>query len=268
MTAPALGLVTAPALDTETKNVSPAPLNPVRLNLRKKSLKTDLVVISDVHLGSDVSRAKDLRKALAEWYPFNRLIILGDLFDDLNFARLKKHHFGLLDDFRRLSNPKRGVKIDWIEGNHDEGAEEVIPHMIGATVHKEIIEEIYGQIYLFIHGHQFDDFLNDHPVVSTMASRFYESIQKREGEELSLSRWLKKKSKKWLSVCQKIEMRAINYASERAADVIMCGHTHYYDAESHHPESPIKYINTGCWADRPATLTTVDGEGLKRHLYI
>ncbi len=240
---------------------------PAILRTKKRSLRTDTVIISDVHLGSDVCRAKDLRKALAEWYPFRRLIILGDLFDDLNFSRLKKNHFGLLDDFRKLTKPRRGVTIDWVEGNHDETADKVIPHLIGARIHKQLMLEMYGKKYLFIHGHQFDDFLNDHPVVTGIASRFYESVQRREGDAQKVSRWLKRQSKTWVKAANHIETRARSYASRFGADTVLCGHTHYYNANTDSGDEAVQYYNTGCWADSPSTLTTIDDKGLRRHLY-
>ena len=236
--------------------------------LGKKLYKTDVVIISDIHLGSEVCRAKELREAIKEWLPFKRLIILGDFFDDLNFSRLRKHHFGLMDDIRKLTKPIHGVRVDWIEGNHDIQAHEVIRRIIGAHVHDEMILDLYGKKYLFMHGHQFDDFLTEHPVITVVAGKVYEAVQRREdGRKKSLSRWLKKKSKGWLRVCQKVEEKAISYANQRGADFIVCGHTHYHDGSRRHSRSKIRYINTGCWTDAPSTLITIDDKGMRRHHY-
>ena len=68
----------------------------------------DTILVSDLHLGSETSRAREatlfLRTAM-----FNRLILLGDIFCDLNFRRLKKEHWQFLSLIRKLSNPKRGL---------------------------------------------------------------------------------------------------------------------------------------------------------------
>ncbi|MBI1292559.1 UDP-2,3-diacylglucosamine diphosphatase [bacterium] len=243
------------------------PLVEVNVRTSSKTLKADTVVISDVHLGSHVCRAKELRKALRSWFPFRRLIILGDLFDDLNFSRLNKHHFGVIDDFRRLTSSKRGVEVDWIEGNHDQEAHDVIHRIIGANVHDELVLEFGKHRYLFMHGHQFDNFLYDHPIISVMAGKIYEKVQSREGGSNNMSRWLKKKSKGWLKVCKKIEEKAILYAASREADFIVCGHTHYHDADTETPQKMVQYINTGCWTDSPSTLTVFDEKGYRHHLY-
>ena len=76
------------------------------------------LIISDIHLGSKVSRSTVLLDTLKQ-YTFERLILLGDIFEDLNFKRLKSAHWELLSYIRRLSNDKTGVEIIWIAGNHD-----------------------------------------------------------------------------------------------------------------------------------------------------
>ena len=51
----------------------------------------DTLILSDVHLGSDTSRAREATRMLKE-NRFRRLILLGDIFADLNFRRLTKEH--------------------------------------------------------------------------------------------------------------------------------------------------------------------------------
>ena len=51
----------------------------------------DTIILSDLHLGSEVSRAGDALRLLKQCC-FERLILLGDIFCDLNFGRLKRDH--------------------------------------------------------------------------------------------------------------------------------------------------------------------------------
>ena len=55
----------------------------------------DTLILSDVHLGSDTSRAREATCVLKE-NRFRRLILLGDIFADLNFRRLTKEHWKFL----------------------------------------------------------------------------------------------------------------------------------------------------------------------------
>src|SRR5438067_8342097 len=68
---------------------------------------------------------------------FSRLILLGDIFCDLNFRRLKKEHWQFLGYIRKLSNPKRGITVVWVEGNHDHGLSDVMSHLVGIDVYQQ-----------------------------------------------------------------------------------------------------------------------------------
>jgi len=65
-------------------------------------LHTDTVLLSDVHLGTDICRAASLLKTL-QGIRFKRLILLGDIFDDLNLKRLTSEHWEFLSHLRKLA---------------------------------------------------------------------------------------------------------------------------------------------------------------------
>jgi metallophosphoesterase superfamily enzyme len=79
------------------------------------------LILSDLHLGAETSRAREATRVLKE-NRFERFILLGDIFADLNFARLTKEHWKFLGYIRKLSNPKRNIEVVWVEGNHDGAA--------------------------------------------------------------------------------------------------------------------------------------------------
>ncbi|MCY7360682.1 MAG: metallophosphoesterase, partial [Ignavibacteria bacterium] len=90
-------------------------------------MQIDTLIISDIHLGSKASRPLQVKEML-ESYRFKRLILLGDIFDDLNFTRLNKEHWNLLSYIRKLSNPEKNIEVVWVEGNHDEGLIDIMSH--------------------------------------------------------------------------------------------------------------------------------------------
>src|ERR1700682_1867540 len=108
------------------------------------------LIISDLHLGSDISRAKEAL-AFLQSRRFKRLILLGDIFSDLNFRRLTKEHWKFLSYIRKLSNPKRGIEVVWVEGNHDQGLSAVMSHLVGVRVYEEYVWEFGGRRHLAIH---------------------------------------------------------------------------------------------------------------------
>jgi metallophosphoesterase superfamily enzyme len=99
----------------------------------------DTLILSDVHLGSEMSRAEDAL-ALLRSVRFKRLILLGDIFHDLNFRRLTKEHWHFLSHIRKLSNPKRKVEVVWVEGNHDTGLSDLMSHLVGVPVYPQFFE--------------------------------------------------------------------------------------------------------------------------------
>lgn len=213
----------------------------------------DTLVISDIHLGSDVSRSRDALRLLRS-YSFRRLILNGDVFEDLNFKRLRKDDWKFLSYIRKCSNPKRGVEVVWVAGNHD-GIAEILTHLLGIKVYDEYQWETDGERYLAIHGHQFDRFLSNNVVVSELATIFYKFFQKIDTDNQRVSRWLKRRSKTWLRVSDAVASAAIDYARERRATYVFCGHTH--QAMERQTEG-IHYFNSGCWTDRPAHFITID----------
>ena len=54
----------------------------------------DTLICSDLHLGTKISRADLLLKELKQ-YQFNRLILNGDIFEDLNFTRFNSEQWEL-----------------------------------------------------------------------------------------------------------------------------------------------------------------------------
>ncbi|MCE1165934.1 MAG: UDP-2,3-diacylglucosamine diphosphatase [Bacteroidetes bacterium] len=229
------------------------------ISSKTEQIKIDTLILSDIHLGSDVSRA-DIAADILELYSFKRLVLLGDIFDDLNFKRLKKAHWKFLSIVRKLSNPKKNIEVIWVEGNHDEGLGEIMALMIGIEIHKEITWRTAGKKFLAIHGHQFDRFLNENVVISNIASFVYDKMQKVGKEKQKLARYVKKKSKGWLRLAGKIAHGAVEHARHRGAEIVICGHTHLA-TETPHTEKGIRYYNTGCFTDIPSSYIIISENG-------
>lgn len=219
--------------------------------MKNKKQKIHTVVISDLHLGSSVSQAKKVEKFLRS-IEFRKLILLGDIFESLDFRDLTPDCWSLL---RYIGNLSKERKIRWIEGNHDDRLAEVFGAMLGAKVYKEYSWQYKGKKYLAIHGHQFDRFLVDNVFLSFLATEVYLSIQKLDFEDKRISRFVKTTSKGWLRLSQKVALAAIRYGKKRGSDYVLCGHTH--KALKKIGKRP-KYYNAGCWTDSPCTYLAID----------
>lgn len=211
----------------------------------------DTLILSDVHLGSRTSRAREALQMLKA-HMFRRLVLLGDIFDDLNFHRLKKDHWDFLSYVRELSDPTRSVEVIWVVGNHDRMLLD-IGHLLGVPVVKEYEWEQEGKRYLAIHGDQFDRFLVRSTPLSRVSARLYAGVQ-RLGKKQRIARAIKRTSKKFLRLSKRVARGALEHGKKRGVDVVLCGHTH---AAMKMEKDGVTYLNTGSWTDSPATYITI-----------
>lgn len=223
----------------------------------------DTVILSDLHLGSEVSRAKAALHTLKAM-SFHRLILLGDIFCDLNFRRLKKEHWQFLNYIRKLSHPKRDVEVVWVEGNHDYGLSEVMSHLVGIEVYQEYEWHYYGIRHLAIHGHQFDRFLVNNRLLSSFFTTCHERLQKVSFGQKRVVGFLERFDTVWLRMSSKVTAGALAHARARNAKRIFCGHTHEALQST---QEGIEYFNSGSWTQSNATYITIDQEGVKIHDY-
>jgi UDP-2,3-diacylglucosamine pyrophosphatase LpxH len=223
----------------------------------------DTLILSDVHLGSDVSRAGDAIDVL-EKVDCRQLILLGDIFSDLDFGRLKRKHWDFLSCIRKLSNPKYNRRVVWVEGNHDHGLSDVMSHLVGVPVYQRY-EWVYGgKRHLAVHGHQFDRFINKNVLLSRFFEKFYECSQWLDGKEQRMSRWFDRFSTQWLRLSDKVAEGALDLAEAGAADRVFCGHTHEALKRT---RGSIEYFNSGSWTDQRSTFLTIDLTGVQIHEY-
>lgn len=213
----------------------------------------DAIVISDIHLGSDNCQARELVQLLDSIrrgsMPTRRLILNGDVFDSIDFRRLNKRHWKVLSELRKLSDE---VEITWINGNHD-GPAEIVSHLLGVNCSDEIAVESGGRTILFLHGHRFDEFISRYPLITWIADRVYNFLQ-RIDKSHSFAKFAKRRSKTFLRCAAKIERDAVRYAARKGYDAVCCGHTHHAAANR---DGPVHYFNSGCWTEKPCTWLTV-----------
>jgi UDP-2,3-diacylglucosamine pyrophosphatase LpxH len=225
----------------------------------------DVIVISDLHLGSEVSRAHEALDMLRA-IKFKRLILLGDIFCDLNFRRLNKEHWQFLSYIRKLSNPKRGVEVVWVEGNHDYGLSDMMSHLVGVPVYQEYTWESDGERYLAIHGHQFDNFIiKNHLFMNGIAGSIYLSIQKLNSKGKRIACMLDRLNTRWQRLTPKVADGALSYACSRGVTRVFCGHTHDATAMRKYQ---ISYFNTGSWTHNRPTYISVLGKEVTINEYI
>ena len=205
----------------------------------------DCLVISDLHLGSDMCQAAFLESFLL-WAVANarELVINGDIFDDLNFNRLTKRHFSCLKIIRKNSD-RDDFRLTWIRGNHD-GPADIVGHIVGVEVLDEYIYDNGATRLLILHGDQFDTFIASFKVLTNVACAIFYWMQRYF--PFNVSRWIRRVTKKWQRNSEIVQEQALLYAKLKGVPNVTCGHTHLaLTAEAR----GVRYFNSGTWIESP-----------------
>jgi len=217
----------------------------------------DTIILSDLHLGSEMSRASEALRMLKS-SSFNRLILLGDIFSDLNFRRLKKEHWRFLGYIRKLSNPKRQIEVVWVEGNHDYGLSQVMSHLVGIRVYDEYEWEYDGIKHLAVHGHQFDGFLTRNLALSRFFSALHLALQKFSFGKQRMMGFIERFDTAYLRLSDNVARGAIAHGRYKNVQRVFCGHTHEALIMK---RDGIEYFNSGSWTQEPSTYIAIDHNG-------
>jgi UDP-2,3-diacylglucosamine pyrophosphatase LpxH len=213
----------------------------------------DAVILSDLHLGSDNCQAKKVAQFLELIKEGDlktaRVILNGDVFDSIDFRRLNKHHWKVLSLIRSLSND---LEIIWLCGNHD-GSVDTFSHLLGVTFMDEFVLESGSERILVLHGHTFDSFIDQHPILTWVGDCIYAFLQWVDKSH-SIARLAKRRSKTFMRCARKVETLSADYARRRNCSIVCCGHTH---AAGTTQVGPVTCCNSGCWTELPCHYLTV-----------
>jgi UDP-2,3-diacylglucosamine pyrophosphatase LpxH len=230
-----------------------------------KTTKIEALFISDVHIGSKGCNANELLETLKLYEP-ETLFIVGDFIDGW---LLKKRHYWKQDYTnlirKILSYSKKGTRVVYITGNHDEFLRHYSPLLFGENI--EIVDEIIWKDYYIVHGDLYDGVVKL-KWLGVLGSIGYElAIQidrsmKRLGYRKSLSKWAKDKVKNAVKFITSFEKQLVFQAKKRGCKGVICGHIHK-------PENSIidevHYLNCGDWIENNSYIVYDQGQFYNRH---
>ena len=222
------------------------------------------IFISDLHLGAKSSRPECLLDFFRH-HETEHLYLVGDMIDGW---RLKKSWFWdqLHNDVvqKILRQARKGTKVVYIPGNHDQFARDHIGLKMGEIEIKQFSEHMTadGRKLLILHGDEFDSIVTHAKWLGVLGSSAYEAsivlnrwlnaIRETLGLPYwSLSNYLKHKVKNAMKFIDEYEHALAEEAKHRNADGVVCGHIHR--AEMKIIEG-IEYFNTGDWVESCTAL--------------
>jgi UDP-2,3-diacylglucosamine pyrophosphatase LpxH len=228
------------------------------------------VVLSDLHLGTNTSRAHEVTQFLKA-HKCDRLILNGDIIDGWQLRRSgawKKKHtkfFKLI-----LKRAAKGTEIIYIRGNHDDFLDEIIPFSLGNfSIRRDYILESGTRKYYVIHGDLFDTVTTKLKWIAKLGdisytfllwlNRHYNNWREKQGlPYYSLSQQIKAGVKQAVSFIDDFEKQLSSVAKTRKCDGVICGHIH---TPANRMIGDIHYLNSGDWVESlTALVETYEGE--------
>lgn len=218
--------------------------------------------MSDLHLGMSNSKPKSILNFLNS-IQTDLLILNGDIIDIDAIKRgskWKNKHTKVLLKILELS---KTTKVIYIRGNHDDEIKHFYDAKIGDIEFKNEHTITAGdKKYLVVHGDQFENFGGKFKIVYQIGSVLYDILLTantyynaiREKLNLpyhSISKIAKRNVKKIMSFIFKFETKAIEAASKKGYDGVICGHIHTPTIKK---VSNIEYMNSGDWVENKTAI--------------
>ena len=236
----------------------------------KGAVRYRAVFISDIHLGTAGCQAHALMGFLKS-HTSEHLYLVGDIVDGWQLRRRwfwPQSHNDVVQ--KLLRRARKGCKVIFVPGNHDEFARGFIGHQFGGIEVRDdaIHTTLDGRTLWVTHGDYFDGviqcakwlaYVGDYAYEFTLRlNRHLNSWRGRLGLPYwSLSAYLKQRVKKALNYVTDFEVAVAQEARARGHFGVVCGHIHR--AEMRDIQGTL-YCNDGDWVEsRTALVEHLDG---------
>jgi len=227
-------------------------------------LRVRTVWISDIHLGTPGCKAAALLDFLKE-VECDTLYLVGDVIDGWQLRRSwywPQAHNDVVQ--KLLRKARKGTRVIFIPGNHDEFARKYLEHTFGGieVAHEWIHTTADGRRLWVTHGDLYDGVIQCARWLAYLGDNLYEftlkvnswlnSARARMGLPYwSLSRYLKMKVKRAVSYVGDFEEALAREARRRGVQGVVCGHIHHAEMRD---IDGILYCNDGDWVESLTAL--------------
>src|SRR4051812_39102381 len=241
--------------------------------MKKARRKVDVVVISDVHLGTYGCHAKELLHYLKSIKP--KVVVLnGDIIDMWQFSKnyWPKSHMKVVKHL--LGWIGKGITTYYITGNHDEMLRKFVGLRMGSLhIVNKVVLELPGHKKAWIfHGDVFDVTMQHSKwlaklgavgydtliLINSVANFVSEKVFKKG--KLSFSKKIKNSVKSAVKFINNFEQTAADIGISNQYDYVICGHIHQPEIRTLSNQlGSITYLNSGDWIENLTALEYLDG---------
>lgn len=239
---------------------------------KKEKRKVDLLILSDIHLGTYGCRAKELTNYLKSIEP-QQVILNGDIIDIWQFSKKywpKSHMKVISCIFKWIS---KGIPVTYVTGNHDEVLRKFEGFKVGSfSLENKMLFDLKGKTAWVFHGDIFDVTMQHSRWLTRLGAigydmlillnRFINVISEFFGKgRISLSKKVKNSVKGAVKYINQFEQTATTIAAENGYDYVICGHIHHPEIKTYDTKfGDVVYLNSGDWIENLTSLEYHEGE--------
>ena len=228
--------------------------------------EVDLVILSDIHLGTYGCHAKELLTYLKSIKP-KKVVLNGDIIDIWQFSKHYWPSSHMLVVKYLLGLVAKGVKVYYITGNHDEMLRKFAGSKMGSLkiVNKLVLKQQGEKVWIF-HGDVFDITMQHARWFAKLGAVGYDTLilinraanfisTKLGRGKISLSKKIKNSVKSAVKFINSFEQTAADIGISNGYDYVVCGHIHQPEIRTITNEmGSIVYMNSGDWIENLTSL--------------
>lgn len=237
-----------------------------KINICNLKRNVELVIISDVHLGTYGCKAKELLRYLNSIQP-KTLVLNGDIIDIWQFKKsyFPKTHLKVIKKI--ISFATKNTHVYYITGNHDEMFRKFTDFELGKLkVCNKLCLEINNKKTWIFHGDVFDASVQHSKWIAKLGGKGYDLLivinnvmnwflEKMGKEKYSFSKKIKNNVKKAVKYIGDFELTASELAIDNGYDYVVCGHIHQPQMrEVSNKKGSCTYLNSGDWIENLSAL--------------
>ena len=233
----------------------------------------DIVILSDLHLGTYGCHAKELLNYLKSIQP-RTLVLNGDIIDMWYFKKsyFPKDHFEVIRRLMKMA--ANGTKVYYLTGNHDDILRKFGEIAFGMIhLRNKLVFQVDGKTHWVFHGDVFDASIHRARWLAKLGGEGYDllirinrtinSARRLFGfGPVSFAAKVKKGVKGAVKYIGDFEDTAIQLAAEKGYDYVVCGHIHrpqLRDVVAKNGRT-VTYMNSGDWVEHLTSLEFVQGK--------
>lgn len=228
--------------------------------------EVDIVVLSDIHLGTYGCHARELLQYLKSIKP-KAVVLNGDIIDIWQFKKrywpathmmVVKHLVGLI---------AKQVPVYYIPGNHDEMLRRFKDFKLGSLkITNKLSLKINNENVWIFHGDVFDVVMQHSRWLAKLGAIGYDTLilinrfvnfcsEKMGRGKISLSKKVKNSVKSAVKFINNFEDTVCEIAAENKYNYVICGHIHHPEIKNMETKhGDVIYMNSGDWIENLTAL--------------